>query len=138
MPTKLTDNFSYQYWSLQCGYWLFMSLVSLSTLTVWYTDFNWANVAHALLQSALGIILSIPLSIVFIKIWQKSFKTRLFVIINSVLLASLEWTVARMQTLSIVTPDEIGKDFGGWYFASIFIFLCWAALMHGIKYYQLL
>ncbi|MEW6998668.1 sensor histidine kinase [Colwelliaceae bacterium BS250] len=137
MTNKLTDNFSYQYWSLQCGYWLFMSLVSLSTLTVWYTDFNWANVAHALLQSVFAIMLSIPLSFIFIKIWQESFKTRLFVIISSVLLASLVWTVARMQTLIMLTPYEIWKDFGGWYFASIFIFLCWAALLHGIKYYQL-
>ncbi len=29
-------------------------------------------------------------------------------------------------------------DFGGWLFASIMIFLCWAAFYHGIKYYQLL
>jgi LytS/YehU family sensor histidine kinase len=29
-------------------------------------------------------------------------------------------------------------DFGGWYFPSIFIFGCWAAFYHGIKYYQLL
>ena len=30
------------------------------------------------------------------------------------------------------------KDFGGWLFASIMIFMCWAAFYHGIKYYQLL
>lgn len=33
---------------------------------------------------------------------------------------------------------EVWNDFGGWLFASIIIFLCWAAFYHGIKYYQLL
>lgn len=33
---------------------------------------------------------------------------------------------------------EIWADFGGWYFGAIFVFLCWTALYHGIRYYQLL
>lgn len=30
------------------------------------------------------------------------------------------------------------EDFGGWYFTSLLIFLCWSALYHGIKYALLL
>lgn len=29
---------------------------------------------------------------------------------------------------------EVWKEFGGWYFTSLLIFLCWAASYHGIKY----
>ena len=33
---------------------------------------------------------------------------------------------------------EVWRDFGGWYFTSLLIFLCWSALYHGIKYALLL
>jgi len=29
-------------------------------------------------------------------------------------------------------------EFGGWFFSSIFIYLCWTGFFHGIRYYQLL
>jgi LytS/YehU family sensor histidine kinase len=33
--------------------------------------------------------------------------------------------------------DSMFDEFGGWYFASLFIFLCWTGLFHGIRYYEL-
>lgn len=32
---------------------------------------------------------------------------------------------------------EVWREFGGWYFTSLLIFLCWAASYHGIKYAML-
>ncbi|AEP31331.1 sensor histidine kinase [Glaciecola nitratireducens FR1064] len=49
------------------------------------------------------------------------------------------WTIFRMQALSWLTPaDQVWGEFGGWFFASIFIFLCWTGLFHGIRYFELL
>jgi two-component system LytT family sensor kinase len=47
--------------------------------------------------------------------------------------------VLRISTFMYMTGEEgLWPDFGGWLFGSIFIFISWAALYHGIKYYQLL
>ena len=37
-----------------------------------------------------------------------------------------------------MTNINLWQDFGGWYYSSIFIFVCWAGFYHTIKYYQLL
>jgi cell division protein FtsB len=34
--------------------------------------------------------------------------------------------------------NKLWTEFGGWYFTSVLIFLCWSALYHGIKYAMLL
>jgi sensor histidine kinase YesM len=38
----------------------------------------------------------------------------------------------------LTEEEDIWTDFGGWYFGAIFVFLCWTALYHGIRYYLLL
>ena len=39
----------------------------------------------------------------------------------------------------LITPEQnLWSDFGGWLFTSILIFIAWAAIYHGINYYQLL
>ena len=38
----------------------------------------------------------------------------------------------------MTNEQGIWADFGGWYFGSVFIFLCWIITFHGIRYYQLL
>lgn len=38
----------------------------------------------------------------------------------------------------MIDVQGLWADFGGWYFGSIFIFLCWTITFHGIRYYQLL
>ncbi|WNC71727.1 histidine kinase [Thalassotalea psychrophila] len=139
MHNKITNNPTYQFWFLQLGYWLFICLISLSTLTLWYAQLNWENVAHTLLQSALGLLLSIPLYFVYMKYWEHSVRRRLSVLILGVLITSFAWTIARMQAFIMMTPEyDIWVDFGGWYFGSILVYLSWAALVHGVKYYQLL
>ena len=49
------------------------------------------------------------------------------------------WTAFRLQLLMILT-DETGLwgDFGGWFFASLFVFLAWVLLYHLVKFAQLL
>ena len=40
--------------------------------------------------------------------------------------------------MAMTQERELWGDFGGWVFPSIFVFLTWGALYHGIKYYQLM
>ena len=55
-----------------------------------------------------------------------------------VFLIALVWTIFRMYLLAWLTDfDSIRDEFGGWYFASLYIFLCWTGLFHGIRYYEL-
>lgn len=129
----------YQFWFLQAGFWIGLSVVSFFTLTVWYGQFSWNYIAHTLLQSVMGLLLSLPLYWIFIKIWDAVATRRFTIGIVSVLLFSLLWTAARISVFIVLTTeDDVWKDFGGWYFGSIFIFLCWASLLHGVRYYQLL
>ncbi|TRX52857.1 sensor histidine kinase [Thalassomonas sp. M1454] len=123
---------------MQCSYWAFICLISLSTLTVWYAQFNFANLAHTIVQSGLGLLLSIPLYRVFIAFWEHSLRYRLVVVLLGVIVISFAWTVMRMQAFIMMTPEyDIWNDFGGWYFGSILVFLSWTGLVHGVKYYQL-
>lgn len=128
-----------QFLVLQFIGWFSLSIITYFSLTLWYNQQSFDYIAHPLIQSLIGIIVSWPLRPVFHRIWNKAFFTRLFLALFSVLLCSLIWTVMRMAVFMWMT-GEIGlwDDFGGWLFASIMIFLCWAAFYHGIKYYQLL
>ncbi len=52
---------------------------------------------------------------------------------------ALVWTFFRMEAFVQLTGKvEEWGEFGGWHFTSIFIFLCWTGLFHGIRYYELL
>lgn len=129
----------YQFWFLQAGFWLGLSLITFFTLTLWYQQYAWSYIAHTLLQGLMGLFLSLPLYWVFMQIWDKSLMLRFCVGMISVLLIALVWTVARMVTFIWISAEQgLWADFGGWYFGGIFIFLCWAGLFHGITYYQLL
>lgn len=136
---ELSQDPLYRFWFLQTGFWLSLSLVSFFTLSVWYEQFGWTYIVHTLLQSFMGLCLSMPLYWVFTRMWDKPILMRGAVSIISVLLMSLVWTAARMITFIWISQEQgLWADFGGWYFGAIFIFLCWAGLFHGIVYYELL
>ena len=49
---------------------------------------------------------------------------------------SLLWTILRIYTFILITGSGgIWADFGGWYFSSFLVYLCWVALYYGNKYY---
>ena len=49
---------------------------------------------------------------------------------------SLPWTFLRIYTFTLITGSGgIWADFGGWYFSSFLVYLCWVALYYGNKYY---
>ena len=134
----LYRNTNYQFWILQLIGWFGLALISYVSLTLWYNQQSFAYIAHTLLQSLLGVLVSWPLRPLFHYSWARSIVARLIAAIGGVLLCSALWTVLRISTFMIIT-GELGlwSDFGGWLFGSIMIFSCWAAFYHGVKFYQL-
>ena len=136
---EVLTNSRKRFWFWQAGFWLFVSAISFVTLTLWYSVFTWANLAHTLLQAGVGLICSLILYEIFMRIWDQKVRFRLVCGMFLVFVIALVWTIFRMYALSWFTDfDSIRDEFGGWYFASIFIFLCWTGLFHGIRYYELL
>ena len=87
----------------------------------------------------MGILLSLPLYWVSMQIWDKSLLVRSSINLLLVALTAFAWTMIRILTFMWMTKEHnLWVDFGGWYFGSIFIFLCWIISFHGIRYYQLL
>lgn len=137
--TKLYRDNDMLFWVLQFIGWFSLSIITYFSLTLWYNQQSFDYIAHPLIQSLMGIVVSWPLRAVFKRIWNKSLFPRLFYALVSVLICSLVWTIMRMAVFMWMTSETgLWDDFGGWLFASIMIFLCWAAFYHGIKYYQLL
>lgn len=134
----LYRNTSYQFWALQLIGWFGLALISYVSLTLWYNQQSFAYIAHTLLQSLLGVLVSWPLRPLFHYFWARSIVARLIAAIGGVLLCSVLWTVLRISTFMIITGEQgLWSDFGGWLFGSIMIFSCWAAFYHGVKFYQL-
>ena len=135
----LYRNSNYQFWILQFVGWFGLSLISFLSLTLWYNQQGAAYIAHTILQSALGILVSWPLRWVFHYFWYDSVVFRIYAAIAGVIGCSLLWTILRMTTFMAMTGEaDLWSDFGGWLFGSILIFVCWVAFYHGVKYYQLL
>jgi len=133
------DNSVYQFLFMQLIFWLFTCFISLFTLTLWYGQYDWNYIGHMLLQAFLGLVLSIPLHWLLLRIWQKSIAKNISYSIILVILVSFVWTLLRIQTFMHLTEEKnIWQDFGGWYFGSIFIFLFWAGLFYVTNFYKLL
>ena len=127
------------FWPLQLAFWAGLCVITFLALTLWYGQIGWRHLSHTVLQGALGIVLSYPLHIVFSSIWNVPQKLRIPISLLTVAIVSAVWNIARMILFIWLTGEkEIWVDFGGWYFSAIFVFLCWTALYHGIRYYQLL
>jgi LytS/YehU family sensor histidine kinase len=86
----------------------------------------------------IGLFLSWPLRSIYRRVWSLAPAPRLIVITWSVLVFSLVWAALRLVLFGYMTGETgLWSDFGGWLYPSLFIFLCWTALYHGIKYYRL-
>ena len=127
------------FWALQLIFWGGLCVFTFLTLTVWYAQVGWRHLSHTAVQGLLGLVLSFPLHVIFSIIWNSSQKLRVLISLLAVAMVSGVWNVFRMILFVWLTEEEgIWGDFGGWYFGALYVFLCWTALYHGIRYYQLL
>ena len=127
------------FWSLQLFGWTGISLLTYLSLSVPYDQYELAYLAHNISQSVVGLVLSIPLRPIFRTVWNWTFLPRVVVVLGAAILAALAWAALRLTLFMLMTGESgLWPDFGGWLFPSMFVFFTWAALYHGIKYYQML
>jgi sensor histidine kinase YesM len=130
------NNRSYQFWLLQLTGWGGLGMVTFFSLTLWYATATWDHVTHTIVQSLLGMILSVPLHRICRAVWGRPILSRMGWILLAVVVVSLLWTTLRIYTFTLITGSGgIWADFGGWYFSSFLVYLCWVALYYGNKYY---
>lgn len=126
------------FWVLQLLGWSGISLLTYLSLSLPYAQFELTYLAHNVAQSALGLGLTSLMRFGFRAVWLWPTGPRLGIVLSSVLLFAALWSVLRLLLFMIMTGESnLWSDFGGWLFPSIFVFLAWAALYHGIKYYRL-
>jgi two-component system LytT family sensor kinase len=136
---RLINDDGTLFWLLQVTGWVGISLLTYLSLSVPYDQYEWSYLAHNVSQSALGFLLSIPLRYVYRAVWHWSIYLRLVVVLGAAIVFALAWAALRLTLFMVMTGEEgLWSDFGGWLFPSLFVFFTWAALYHGIKYYQFL
>lgn len=136
---NLVSNSGVLFWIFQISGWMGLSLVTYLSLSLPYDQFESSYLAANALQSILGVFLSLPLRYVCRWAWSYPLLPRLTLVMFSAIFLSAIWSALRLLTFMMMTGErDLWPDFGGWLFPSIFIFITWTALYHGIKYYQLL
>ena len=135
----LRDGDTKRYWVYQCTFWFLFAVIPFMGLALWYGDYEWKHILHIFLQAVIGLLLSAMLGEVYQRIWKMPLMPRMIVVVISAAIVNLLWTYIRILTFVWMTGEQhIWREFGGWYFGAFYIYLCWAAIFHGIKYYQLL
>lgn len=127
------------FWILNGGGWLGISLVTYFSLSLPYDQFEISYLAHNISQSLVGFALTLPMRWGFKRIWDWPPGPRISAALLLTMVSAVLWAVLRLLLFMAMTQErDLWGDFGGWLFPSIFVFLTWGALYHGIKYYQLL
>ena len=136
---QVTSDPNAQFWVMNLLGWFGISLITYFSLSLPYNQFELSYLAHNVLQSVLGLILCLPMRHIFRVCWAWPTPLRIVISVIAVLVLSTSWAAARLLLFMAMTGERgLWGDFGGWLFPSIFVFLTWAALYHGVKYHQLL
>ena len=136
---QVTSDPNAQFWVMNLLGWFGISLITYFSLSLPYNQFELSYLAHNVLQSVVGLILCLPMRYLFRACWAWPTPLRIVISVLAVLVLSTSWAAARLLLFMAMTGErDLWNDFGGWLFPSIFVFLTWAALYHGVKYHQLL
>lgn len=127
------------FWILNAAGWFGISLVTYFSLSLPYDQFEISYLAHNISQSLVGFTLTLPMRWAFRSLWEWPVGPRIATALLVTMFCAFCWAVLRLLLFMAMTQEQgLWRDFGGWLFPSIFVFLTWGALYHGIKYYQLL
>ncbi|NHN36939.1 histidine kinase [Pseudomaricurvus alcaniphilus] len=127
-----------QFWLLQGAGWFGLCFITFFSLTLWYDQLDWPYLAHIFLQALLGLLLSLPLHLLYQALWGKPILLQLLLDSAAVAITAALWTALRLVTFYWLTREpNLLQDFGGWYFGSLMIFLCWSAIYFSIRFYLL-
>ncbi len=129
-------NRTYQFWLMQVIGWGGLGMVTFFSLTLWYATASWSHISHTVVQCVLGMLLSIPLHHICLRLWYRSKISLVGWSLFAVVVISMVWTVLRIYAFTLITGfGDTWTEFGGWYFSSFLVYLCWVALYYGNKYY---
>ncbi|GAA5441976.1 hypothetical protein Misp06_00137 [Microbulbifer sp. NBRC 101763] len=129
------------FWKLQLVSWAGILLVTFLSLTLWHSPSEWPKFepANTVFQCAVAFVLSLFLRPIFDIAWDSELAVRTVIYLLAVAVISGIWTLVRMEAyIRLSGEHSIWSEFGGWYYASLFVFLFWSALYCGVKYYMLL
>jgi hypothetical protein len=132
------NNRRQQFWLFQVVGWGGFCIVTFFSLTLWYNTVEMSHILQTIVQALLGMALSLPLHRACRSVWEKPFVKRLLVSALAIIILAMVWTVVRIAAFIYITSAPgswIWADFGGWYFSSFLVYLCWVALYFGNKYY---
>ncbi len=97
------------------------------------------TIGHVLMQAIIGLLCSLFLHFVFVRLDNFRLGKRALIGLTMVLAIAFIWTMIHMKIYVTLTGfEDVWEEFGGWYFSGIFIFLCWTGLFHGVRYYELM
>lgn len=137
--SRLVKDDETLFWILQCLGWTGISLLTYLSLSVPYDQYELSYLAHNIAQSIAGFLLSTPLRYLYRSVWSWSGYVRVMIVMGSAILLALLWAAIRLFLFMMMTGESgLWSDFGGWLFPSLFVFFTWAALYHGIKYFEFL
>jgi len=137
--SRLVKDDETLFWILQCLGWTVISLLTYLSLSVPYDQYELSYLAHNIAQSLVGFLLSTPLRYLYRSVWSWGGYARVAVVIGSAVMLAVLWAAIRLFLFMMMTGESgLWSDFGGWLFPSLFVFFTWAALYHGIKYFQFL
>lgn len=138
VQSTMERNPKYRFLFWHVGFWLFMCVIGFFTLILWYSEVTTNYVTHILLQAIIGLVCSLVMHKMFMQMDALSLSKRIAAGLGLVLFTAFCWTLMHMQIFVLLTGFEaVWDEFGGWYFSSIFVFLCWTGLFHGVRYYEL-
>ena len=146
MNYKITVNHSdvrpivLNLWFMQAIFWTLLTVFSFFSLTLWYASADISHIVYDLLQSLIGLALTVPMHWIYSSMLKQTGSIILLVwTLAVVLIFSLIWSVLRITTFILVTKEghQLWGDFGGWYFSGFFVFLCWTATYYSIHYYSM-
>ncbi|MCO1334600.1 histidine kinase [Microbulbifer sp. OS29] len=129
------------FWKLQLVSWIGILLVTFLSLTLWHSPAEWPHFEpiNTIFQCAIAFVLSIFLKPIFDVAWESELSFRTVIYLLAVGVISGIWTLIRMEAyIRLSGEHSIWSEFGGWYYASLFVFLFWSALYCGVKYHFLL
>ncbi|MFI2812110.1 MULTISPECIES: sensor histidine kinase [Microbulbifer] len=129
------------FWKLQLISWLGILVVTFLSLTFWHSSVEWPRFepGNTLFQCSVAFLLSLLLRPIFDIAWDTPIALRTFLYLVAVAVIAGIWTLVRMEMYIRLTGEHsLWSEFGGWYYASLFVFLFWSALYCGVKYYLLL
>ena len=135
---QLSNN--QMFWILQITGWLGLALLTYFSLTFTFNQTALPYVLHPFVQSLIGIVVSWPLRGIFKFSWDKNLAVRVLIVVVSILVFSMAWNFFRLTTFIWMTgeqPDFL-QELIVWYYLGLMVFIGWAALYHGFRYYRLL